>query len=193
MLSFVFLSESICALHYLNPIPNKFLVTNFWFVNDTSLHQNTMTENGSSNMYVELLLQKVKKQPLVTLVDSGEQLGMGLECSGFRFSTHLGHILKGPEFQRNSNSSEKKKQKQLWCWSKEFTEWCPVPRVVAVPTPSQDVITGCNLLHSNFICSQVLCRLQCIANLMEKRYSTTGPFWTLHKHKDLTISDVRLI
>lgn len=118
----MFLSECICVLHCLNPTPNKFLVT--WFINDndTSLHQNTMTENGSTNMYVELLLQKVKKQTLVTLVDSREQLGMGLGCSSFRFSTHFGHILRGPEFQRNSNSSGKKKQKQLWCWSKEFTE-----------------------------------------------------------------------
>lgn len=35
-----------------------------------------MTVNGSSNMYAELLLQKVKKEPLVTLVDRGEQLWM---------------------------------------------------------------------------------------------------------------------
>lgn len=125
---------------------------------------------------------------------SREHLGMGLGCSSFRFRTHLGHILRGPEFQRNSNSSGKKKQKQLWCWSKEFTEWCPVLKDHAVPTPSQNVITGCNnLLQSNFICPQVLSRLQCIANLMEKRYSTSGPFWTLHKHKDLIISDVPLI
>lgn len=67
------------------------------------------------------------------------------------------------------------------------------PKVVAVPTPSQEVITGCNLLQSNFNCAQVLSRLQCTANLMGKRHSTAGPFWTMHKHKDLIISDEKFL
>lgn len=113
---------------------------------------------------------------------------MRSEHSGFRFSVY---ISAGPEFQRNSSSSEKKKQKQLW--SKKLTEWCPGPEVLAVPTSSQDVITGYNFLQSNYFCFQVLSRLKCIADLIEKRFNSTEPFWTLYKHKEVTVSGVPFI
>ena len=56
------MSECIYELHYLKPITNKFLVTWFMNDNDTSLCQNIMTENGSSDMFIEILLQNVNKQ-----------------------------------------------------------------------------------------------------------------------------------
>ena len=86
------------------------------------MNENALTETGSFNMHIELLLQEVKKQALATLVVRGSSWEWDVGNLASESVHKLGRISTGPEFQRNPTRLGGNSRNSSGLWSKEFTE-----------------------------------------------------------------------